>query len=99
MAMGKPIIASVDQDGDNWQLIENAQAGIWTKPSDPSDLARKVRELHKNQALVETVGNNGKHYVESNNTVEIVGQRYQSILAQQIRKTKQEIVESVQSSD
>ncbi|MEM7035229.1 MAG: glycosyltransferase [Chloroflexota bacterium] len=88
LAMGKPIIASVDKDGDNWQLIENAQAGLWTKPSDPNDLARKIRELYKDCALVETMGNNGKQYVEANNTIKIVGQRYQSILAQQVQKTK-----------
>jgi colanic acid biosynthesis glycosyl transferase WcaI len=90
MAMQRPIIASVDLDGDNWKLIAEAGAGLWVRPGDPGALAEKVSFLYDKREVGVRLGQNGRRYVERHNTLEIVGELYQALLhrvAEQARAT------------
>jgi colanic acid biosynthesis glycosyl transferase WcaI len=80
MAMQRPIIASVDPDGDNWKLIAEAGAGLWARPGDPAALAEKVSLLCEKRDIGIRLGQNGRRYVEKHNTLEIAGEMYQALL-------------------
>jgi glycosyltransferase involved in cell wall biosynthesis len=80
MAMARPVIGSVDGDGDNWKLIEEAGAGVWAAPGDAAALVAGVRRLAGDRELGERLGQNGRAYIEARNTALIVGRQYRALL-------------------
>lgn len=84
MAMERPIIASVDADGDNWALIKAAQAGIWAEPGNPEKIAEAVLKLKDEESLRVGLGKNGRRHVLNNNTSASVCQRYRELFSKEI---------------
>lgn len=79
MAMERPIIASVDRDGDNWKLIESAQAGLWARPGDPRALADCILELYSNSHLCHRLGRSGRRYVLQHNSWPKIASQYRRV--------------------
>jgi colanic acid biosynthesis glycosyl transferase WcaI len=84
MAMERPIVASVDRDGDNWALIEEAKAGIWAEPGNPRKLAEAVLKLETDESLRIDLGKNGRRYILRNNTSSSVCQLYGDLFSKEI---------------
>jgi colanic acid biosynthesis glycosyl transferase WcaI len=62
MAMGKPIITSVD--GECKKLIKLSGAGIYAEPENAMDLTSKILKLYKEPESKIEMGNSGRLYVE-----------------------------------
>lgn len=78
LACEKPILMSVK--GDAAQLIRDAGAGLVAQPSDPSDLAKVVRELYRMSAEErQAMGANGKSYFLRNFTVDASIDKYETL--------------------
>jgi glycosyltransferase involved in cell wall biosynthesis len=64
MAMGKPIIQSVD--GEARQILEESRAGIYVEPEDEKAIYDAVLHLYNNTNEVQLLGQNGRIFVEKN---------------------------------
>jgi colanic acid biosynthesis glycosyl transferase WcaI len=51
LASGRPILASVDEDSDTWELVQRSEAGICVPPEDPQALAAAIRYLKDTPSL------------------------------------------------
>ena len=64
MAAGRPIIASIDGDGDNWRLVDESGGGVHATPGDPVALARAASSLADDRAMCEELGARGRRHIE-----------------------------------
>ena len=63
MACGKPVVYC--GRGEGADIVRQAGAGIVTPPEDPERLADAVRELARDPALAQCLGEGGRRYVET----------------------------------
>jgi glycosyltransferase involved in cell wall biosynthesis len=64
MAAGRPVVLAID--GVVRQVVEEAQAGIFAQPGDPTALAAAIKELASNPSKCRTMGKNGRESIEMN---------------------------------
>jgi len=76
MAAGRPIVASMNLDGDAPRLIEEAQCGYALPPEDPQALAEVILNLYHDPSLRERLGCNGRRYAEQYLSVQAGAERY-----------------------
>ena len=78
MAFSKPILISVDGEARN--IVEEAKAGIFINPEDPSDLKKNILILMENDILRQKLSSNGKIFVEKFYNRENLADNYLSLL-------------------
>ncbi len=78
MAMGRPIIISVD--GESRKLVEQAQAGIFCQPENPQEMKEKILYLKTRPAQRLELGRNGRRFVEEHFDRNKLADRYQELL-------------------
>jgi colanic acid biosynthesis glycosyl transferase WcaI len=70
LASGKPYIAAVDSDSEVAAITKACDCGLLAEPGNAKDLAEKILMLHRDRALAERLGANGRrssfHYDRSN---------------------------------
>jgi colanic acid biosynthesis glycosyl transferase WcaI len=86
MASGRPMIASVDEGSDTWQLVEQAQCGLCVEPENPQALAEAIRVLYADPALRERLGRTGREHVVQHYTRQAVGRQYHELLTSIVGK-------------
>lgn len=64
LASGRPVLASVDENSDTWNLVRSAQAGLCIEPENPAELARAILSLRADPAGREQMGGNGRVWAE-----------------------------------
>lgn len=69
MSAARPIIASIDEEGDNWRLIAEAGGGIHATPGDPKALADTVEKLADDATLRRSLAESGRRHIEENYTL------------------------------
>ena len=74
MSCKKPILMAID--GVSRELLENADAGIFVKPEDPSDFAKKIRMYLEKPDLVKTQGENGYQYAKKYFDRDVLAKKY-----------------------
>ncbi|ACB86088.1 glycosyltransferase family 4 protein [Natranaerobius thermophilus] len=78
MAASKPIIFASNVRGS---IISKAEAGITIPPGDPKNLADNIVNLYKNiNTLGVKYGENGRHYVEKNHTVNTISGQFLEVI-------------------
>ncbi len=80
MASGRPIIASVDQGSDTWNMIREADCGLCVGPEKPLELAMAVRNLFQDDAARERLGALGRAYAVQHHSKLAAGQRFYHLL-------------------
>jgi glycosyltransferase involved in cell wall biosynthesis len=83
-AAGRPAI--VNSDGWLRALVEDNDAGVFVKPNDPADLARRVAELRDDPAAVERYGRNARTLAEREFDRELLAERALSVLVRAARR-------------
>jgi colanic acid biosynthesis glycosyl transferase WcaI len=78
MCAARPIIASVDLNSAVANLIDKANCGICVPPESPDLLADALIKLYDNPSETETMGKNGRVYVEKYLNRHVIGDRYNS---------------------
>jgi colanic acid biosynthesis glycosyl transferase WcaI len=80
MASGRPIIASVDQGCETWNLVEKAEAGLCIPPENPLALAEAILSLKRDQGLCERLGRNGRAWAERYHSAEHAAEEFERLL-------------------
>ena len=63
-------------DGVSRELVEDANAGIFVEPENPTDFATKIRFYLDNPLLIKQQGENGYRYAKNHFDREILAMRY-----------------------
>ena len=77
---GRPVIASVDEHSDTWDLIGRAEAGLCVPPDNPVKLAEAIRTLKQDRGLRERLGRNGRLWAEQNHSVRSAAEKFERLL-------------------
>jgi glycosyltransferase involved in cell wall biosynthesis len=78
-AVGKPIICCAE--GQPATYIRETCSGIVVKPEDYEALAKAVIYLRKNIDIARVMGENGRKYVETNASIEVIGLKMKEIFS------------------
>jgi colanic acid biosynthesis glycosyl transferase WcaI len=81
---GRPVIASVDEGSDTWNLIGRAQAGICISPEKPDELIKAILELKDNPERRSQMGESGRNYVLSFHTPQYAADKFEVLLEQAV---------------
>jgi colanic acid biosynthesis glycosyl transferase WcaI len=76
MAAGRAIVAAVSDESETARYIERAKCGLSVHPEDPGVLVDAVLSLQRAPGLKETLGANGRIYVQEHFTKEKVLRQY-----------------------
>lgn len=79
MSAGIPVVASMNLDGDGPELIKRANAGFCVPAGDYKALAEKIMLLYKNPSLKETMGGNGRKYIEEHLSAKKAAEKYEQM--------------------
>lgn len=82
LASGRPIMASVDEGSDTWNLVKRAAAGICVPPEDPLKLADAILSLKQNPAECERLGRNGRLYAVKHHSLCSAAEQFEELLLQ-----------------
>jgi colanic acid biosynthesis glycosyl transferase WcaI len=85
---GRPVIASVDEGCDTWDLIEKADAGLCVPPEDPSKLAEAILTLKQDKDRRERLGNNGRIWAERHHSPQSAAEQFEELLLTAISSRK-----------
>ncbi len=80
LASGRPILASVDEGSDTWNLVKKSQAGICVPPEDPGAIARAIVELKNDERLRENFGKNGRKYALQYHSPQAAAEKFEQLL-------------------
>jgi glycosyltransferase involved in cell wall biosynthesis len=64
MASGRPVVASMDLNGDAPKIIKASLCGYCVEPENPEMLAQAILKLYDETVLREELGRNGRKYAE-----------------------------------
>jgi colanic acid biosynthesis glycosyl transferase WcaI len=87
LASGRPIIASVDQQSETWNLIQAAQAGLCIEPDSPVELVNAITTLKNDPGLRERLGQNGRTWAERKHSPQSATGQFEALLNQAIQLT------------
>jgi glycosyltransferase involved in cell wall biosynthesis len=88
MSAGIPVIAVMNLEGDAPKLVEKANAGFAIPAGDYKSLAEKILLLYKNPELRESLGRNGRRYIEENLSSRKAAEKYEKIFLDALRRDK-----------
>jgi colanic acid biosynthesis glycosyl transferase WcaI len=78
MSCARPVILGVE--GQAWQIVEQAEAGVFMEPENANDLISAVQRLQADQELRETLGRNGRRHILRNYSRERSAKTYLAVL-------------------
>lgn len=81
MAVGRPIIACIDEDSDVAHIIEEAQCGLVIEPGNPETLANAISWMYKNKSDLPALGENARQYLENNLRKSHVVEKYRELFS------------------
>ena len=88
LASGRPIIASIDQQSETWDLIQKAQAGLCIEPENPQALVKAILMLKNDQNLRERLGKNGRIWAERRHSPQSATIQFEELLNKVIDLTE-----------
>jgi colanic acid biosynthesis glycosyl transferase WcaI len=88
LASGRPIIASVDEKSETWNLIQKAQAGLCIEPENPFELVKAILSLKNDQSLRERLGQNGRLWAERRHSPQSATIQFEELLNKAIEPTE-----------
>jgi glycosyltransferase involved in cell wall biosynthesis len=93
MAVARPVIASVNLDGDTSRIIHEANCGYAFAPDDPEGVRNAVLALYEDPSLARKLGRNARRYAEVRFSLKTCAGSYEelfsSIVHHRGRETKQ----------
>jgi colanic acid biosynthesis glycosyl transferase WcaI len=81
LASGRPLVASLDEGSDAWNLVQRARAGLCVLPESPALLAEAILVLKNDVALARELGKNGRAYALRHHSPEAAAARFEELLA------------------
>jgi colanic acid biosynthesis glycosyl transferase WcaI len=80
MASGRPILASVDEASETWNLVNKAEAGLCIPPEDPARLVETISLLKQDKSLCERLGQNGRTWAEQHHSTHYAAEQFEKLL-------------------
>ena len=80
MAVGRPMLASADEDSETVRIVRDHQVGIVVPPGRPDLVAQAIRAAREGQLPLDEMGRNGRAYVEQYADRRIALRRYRELL-------------------
>jgi colanic acid biosynthesis glycosyl transferase WcaI len=81
LASGRPLVVSVDENSDTWNLVEKAEAGLCVPPETPPLLADAILTLLKDPNLCERLGRNGRAWAEKNHSLRYAAEQFETLFS------------------
>jgi colanic acid biosynthesis glycosyl transferase WcaI len=88
MASGRPIIASVPNDGPAADALRASGAGLVTAPEQPEALADAIVQLYGNPSLAEAMGQKGRQYAMDHYSFDQALNRYEKLFESLMPETR-----------
>jgi len=88
MSAGKPVLATMNLDGDAPELIKKAECGYVFEAGDSKSLANAILRLYQNEDLRKKLGENGRKYVEEHLSVKTAADKYEKLFTEVINKNQ-----------
>jgi len=95
LASGRPVIASVDQKSETWDLIQKAHAGLCIEPENPSELVKAILMLKNDRNLREELGINGRIWAERRHSPQSATIQFEELLEKTIHLPEFEKIPSI----
>ena len=89
MASGRPLIISLDEGSETWNLVMKAEAGLCVPPENPSELAKAIVLLKEDRDLRERLGQNGRIWAEQHHSALSAAEQFEKLLSGAILAKKQ----------
>lgn len=86
LASGRPMVASIDEHSDTWDLVERSQSGICVPPESPIRLADAIRTLKQSPELRATMGRNGRDYALKHHSTRAAARAFEAIFTEAIER-------------
>jgi colanic acid biosynthesis glycosyl transferase WcaI len=80
MASGRPVIASVPEDGAAAKAVKDSNGGIVAAPENPSALVKAVLQLYEHPHQAEVLGKQGRRFAIANYSFEQALDAYETLL-------------------
>ncbi len=80
LASGRPILASVDEGSDTWNLVKRSQAGVCVPPEDPGAMARAIVDLKNDARLRKDFGKKGRDYALQYHSPQAAAEKFEQLL-------------------
>ena len=96
MAGSRPVIATVNLEGDTTKIIHEANCGYVFTPDDDQGVARAILELYCDRSKAQQFGSNGRTYAEKHFSLKSCAAQYEELF-RQITKNKTNNREEAQS--
>ena len=91
LASGRPVIASVDEGSDAWNLVQLSQSGLCVLPEDPAALVKAILLLKDDLAQCELMGRNGRIWVEKYHSSETAATLFGILFQKVLDETKSRV--------
>ena len=85
---GRPVLASVDEGSETWNLVKRADAGLCVPPENPSELAKAILSLKQDRNLRERLGHNGRIWAEQNHSTQSAVEQFEKLLLEAVSSKK-----------
>jgi colanic acid biosynthesis glycosyl transferase WcaI len=79
-ASGRPLLASLDEGSDSWNVIVRSGGGLCVLPEDPDRLAEAILRLKKNPELCQKLGQNGREFALQNHSPQAAARHFERLL-------------------
>jgi glycosyltransferase involved in cell wall biosynthesis len=84
LAAGRPIAVICEKSSYLRQMVADANCGAAFNNGDGAGMAAFIRRLAADKQLTNRMGNNGRHYLESHLTPEIIAKQYSKVFYQAV---------------
>jgi colanic acid biosynthesis glycosyl transferase WcaI len=88
MASARPLIISLDEGSETWNLVTKAEAGLCVPPESPSELAKAIIKLKQDKNLRERLGQNGRIWAEQHHSALFAAEQFEKLLYAAISSKK-----------
>jgi colanic acid biosynthesis glycosyl transferase WcaI len=79
LAVGRPVLAAVDPDGETATLVREADCGVVVAPGDPGAVAEAIRAFSRSRTELVALGANARSYAETHVDRAIALARYREL--------------------
>jgi colanic acid biosynthesis glycosyl transferase WcaI len=80
LASGRPVVASVDEGSETWDLIRRAEAGLCIPPESPALLVEAILTLAQDPQRRRRLGENGRRWAERYHSAESAAVQFEQLL-------------------
>jgi glycosyltransferase involved in cell wall biosynthesis len=84
MSCARPVILGVE--GQARKIIDEAQAGICIQPENADDLIQAITKLMANPDLRDSLGRNGRHYIQQHFSRRTTAEAYLDVLEELLER-------------